>query len=29
LQTNAAPFTFTLTNAADYSRQYFRAVYFL
>jgi hypothetical protein len=28
LQTNAAPFTFTLTNAADYSRQYFRAVYF-
>jgi hypothetical protein len=28
LQTNAAPFMFTLTNAADYSQQYFRAVYF-
>jgi hypothetical protein len=26
LQTNAAPFTFVLTNAADYSQQYFRGV---
>jgi hypothetical protein len=28
LQTNAAPFTFVLTNAADYSQEYFRAAYF-
>jgi hypothetical protein len=28
LQTNSAPFTVTLTNASDYSQQYFRAVYF-
>jgi hypothetical protein len=28
LQTNAAPFTFTLTNAAGSPQQYFRAVYF-
>ncbi|MGA2177166.1 MAG: immunoglobulin domain-containing protein [Verrucomicrobiota bacterium] len=26
-QTNLAPFTFTLTNAADYSQQFYRAVY--
>ena len=26
-QTNTAPFTFTLTNAADYSQEYFRAIY--
>ncbi len=28
LQTNTAPFTFTLTNAADFSQRYFRAAYF-
>jgi len=28
VQTNAAPFTFTQTNAAGYSREYFRAVCF-
>jgi hypothetical protein len=28
VQTNTAPFTFTLTNAAAYSHQFFRAVYF-
>jgi hypothetical protein len=28
VQTNTAPFTFTLTNAAGYAQQYFRAVYF-
>ncbi len=28
LQTNTAPFTFTLTNAAGNAQQYFRAVYF-
>jgi hypothetical protein len=28
LQTNAAPFTFTLTNAAGLPQQYFRAVYY-
>jgi hypothetical protein len=28
LQTNTAPFTFTLTNAAGHSQQYFRAAYF-
>jgi hypothetical protein len=28
LQTNAAPFTFVLTNAANYSQEYFRAAYF-
>jgi len=28
VQTNTAPFTFTLTNAAGNAQQYFRAVYF-
>jgi hypothetical protein len=28
LQTNAAPFTFTLTNAAGRAQEYFRAGYF-